>query len=131
MKKILALLAAFVFFAAARFASAQSLPYSNTAGVTATLVAAVPSSAVLTGYNISNPNSATIYVQFFNASTTSGITLGTTAPFFSLAVPPFGVTDGPTTAPVSFSAGIVIAATTTPAGASAPTTAIPLTLFRN
>jgi hypothetical protein len=102
------------------------------ASLSTTLTVAQAAPATMVYWNISNPNSGTIYVQFFDAATTSGITLGTTAPKFWIAVPPTnGVTDGTSVPGIAFQSGVVIAATTTPTGNTAPGTAIPITLGLN
>lgn len=106
--------------------------YSNTAGLSNTLVQAKVGTCIVCGYNFSNSNTGTVFVQFFDSATTSGITLGTTPPKFSLAIPAGGgVTDGLQTFGPGFTEGVVIAATTTAGGSTAPATAIPITLFFN
>ena len=98
---------------------------------TLTVVKAVPVN--LGGYNFSNPNAAIIYIQVFDAAATGAITLGTTTPIASIAIPAYGVTDsGPTfTGGFAFLTGIVVAATTTPTGNTAPTTAINANFYTN
>lgn len=44
----------------------------------------------LTGWRITNPNSSTVYVKFFNAAATSSTTLGTTEPCKEFSVPALG-----------------------------------------
>src|ERR1035437_10211073 len=130
MKYLLCLLL-FVLPAAA-FATVQGASTYANATTTATLVVAQATPGLLCYWNISNPNTGLVYVQFFDANTTAGITLGSTAPKFFIAVPPSnGVTDGVTTPGIAFQSGIVIAVTTTPTGASAPSSAVPLTLATN
>jgi hypothetical protein len=114
------------------FASVQGASTYSNASLTATLVVASASPVALCNYNVSNTNTGTIYVQFFDAATTVGITLGVTAPKFWIAVPSGnGVTDGPYTPPVAFQNGIVIAVTTTPTGSTAPSSSVPVTLTTN
>ena len=128
MKKILALLIAFILPTLAIAASGPNA-YSNTTGLTATTVAAQTVPVMMVGYNIANANSSITYVQFFDASATTGIVLGTTAPIFSIAIPANGVVDGQQA--FAFKHGVVMAATTTASGLTAPSTAVPITLFTN
>ena len=105
--------------------------YAN-AAVTATPVQATTGVAILVGYNLSNTNTATVYVQFFDAATIGAVTLGTTPPKFWLAIPAGGgVTDGLQTFGPGFGLGCVIAVTTTPTGNTAPANAVPSVLFFN
>lgn len=106
-----------------------SSPWSYPGGLTATLVGAKGAPCLLTGYNASNVNSSTVYLQIFDAASTSGITLGSTTPDVVLGIPANGVLDGPQQ--IAFQHGIVIAATTTATGSSAPSSAVPVTLFTN
>lgn len=69
--------------------------------------------------NTANASTATFY-QFFDAASAASVTLGTTAPAFSLAVPGgqganLYLVDG-----VEFFNGICVAQTTTRAGSTAP-----------
>lgn len=130
MKYLVALLLLFVLPAAA-FAVQGATTYSK-ASLTATLVVAQNSSGTLVYWNISNPNTGLVYVQFFDAAATTGITLGTTVPKFWIAVPPGnGVTDGTLVPGIAMQNGFVIAVTTTPTGSAAPSTAVPITLATN
>lgn len=115
---------AFLLLSVALFGAAF---YTAALSSTATLVSAKPRQ--LTGYNIANPNAATVYVQVFDAAATNAVTVGTTSPTFVLAVPGNGVLDGPQLGAVSFASGIVVAATTTATGSTAPSTALSCTLF--
>lgn len=104
---------------------------SATLTSTAVLVTAQtsPSAPFLVSYNISNPNSAIVYVQFFNAATSGAVTVGSTAPLFWVAVPATnGVIDTALVTPIPFSLGIVIACTTTPTGSTAPSSADPISI---
>jgi hypothetical protein len=86
---------------------------------------------LFTGYNISNPNSSTCYLQVYDAASTAGITVGTTAPKFAIAVPSTGVTDGLQVPGAGFANGLVVAWTTTPTGGSAPASNASVTIFKN
>ena len=85
--------------------------------------------SLLVSYNITNNTSSFVYIQFFDVAATSSVTLGTTAPAYVIAVPPYGVTDAFVAAPqFTFYNGIVIAATTTATGNTAPSTAASVSL---
>jgi hypothetical protein len=137
MNKILLLTT--LFFAAAFFAPPGRAAVSGSTMVTKSALTATASVAkaapcILTYWNISNTNSTTVYVQFFDAASTSGITLGTTAPLFWIAIPggsPGGVTDGLAGTGIAFQNGIVVAATTTPTGSTAPSSTVPVVLAVN
>lgn len=80
-------------------------------------------------YNIGNPNSTLAYLQFFDALA-ANVTVGTTPPLMTVAVPAFGgVVDTWPMESVQFKTGIVIAATTTPTGSTNPTSALTLQIF--
>jgi hypothetical protein len=91
-------------------------------------VAVKASAGRLYGYHIQNPNAAGVFVQIFNVAAGS-VVLGTTTPIVSLFVPAGGALDGVFAVPISFSAAISAAATTTPGGAVAPTTPVVGNLF--
>lgn len=101
-------------------------PYLNTA-LSNTKQSVKTSSARLYGYHVFNPGAAVTYLQIFN-KLAADVTVGSTTPDMVLALPstatsPVGV-DGVFEIPISFGTGIVIAATTTPTGSTAPATAI-------
>lgn len=110
-----------------------AVPYSNAAlsgtAVSVKVAPTTPYAAYLQvlHYNVSNTNSTPVYVQFFDALV-ANVTPGTTAPTFFLSVPANGVLDGEFPVPPAFSTALVICVTTTPAGATAPGTAVPITL---
>jgi hypothetical protein len=79
-------------------------------------------------YNIQNPNAAAVFLQFFNAASVGAVTLGTTTPTDWLAIPPSGVLDGFWGYSPMYPAGVVVAATTTPNGATLATTGLPVSL---
>ena len=126
MKKIVALIALFLLPAFAAIPGSRATLVSSLS-TTLTRIAATGSN--LSGYNISNPNAATVYVQIFDAAATGDVTLGSTTPNLSIAVPAFGVTDALPSSGVAFQNGIVIAATTTATGSSAPSTALVANFF--
>ena len=72
------------------------------------------------GWYIYNPNASVAYVQFFNTQA-SGVTLGTTAPVYSLGIPATSAANvAPGSVGISHSTAISIAVTTTRAGSTGP-----------
>lgn len=131
MKTILRLILLSAALCTSAFAAA--VPYAN-AALTSTAVSVKVAPTTPYGsfvqvlhYNVSNTNASVVYVQFFDALV-ANVTPGTTAPTFFLAVPAGGVLDGEFPVPPAFSNAIVICATTTPTGSTAPGTTIPITL---
>jgi hypothetical protein len=132
MKKLLPYLLGVALFAlTANAINIGATAYAN-AALSNSPVLAERGSAVLSGVDISNVSNATIYVQFFDANSISGISVGTTPPLFWLAVPVNAVLDGPSSAVgVGFQNGVVVAATTTPTGSTAPSANIPVVVITN
>jgi len=105
-------------FAQAPVAAAGVLTgYLNPAAIALAVVKAT--SGRLLGYRIHNPNATVAYLQVFNAATTGAVSLGTTTPLEVFPVPATGILDGYVDFSHNYSAGIVIAATTTPTGSTA------------
>lgn len=104
------------------------IPYTNAALGAAALVGAAWRRVHYA--NVQNANAAAVFIQFFNAATAGAVTLGTTVPIFWLAVPSGGILDTGFLAisPGAFPAGVVVAATTTPNGATVVTTPLAVTL---
>lgn len=73
-----------------------------------------------------NPNAAISYIQFFDA-TAANVTLGTTAPYFTIGVAANSTMQG-LIAGRRFATNVCIAATTTATGSSAPASAVQVTL---
>lgn len=72
------------------------------------------------GWYIYNANASVAYVQFFNTQA-SGVTLGTTAPVYSLGIPAGGAANvEPGMVGLAHSTAICIAVTTTRAGSTGP-----------
>lgn len=100
-----------------------SYPYFNSSlSSTATLV--IGARVRLKSIKIRNPNTTEVFVQVFDAVTAASVTVGSTQPKQSFPVIAGDGTNSGLTAeefevPIGFE-GIVIAATTTPAGSSAP-----------
>lgn len=82
----------------------------------------VGSAARLMSYYCSNPNTSKEYVQFFDIS--GAVTLGTSVPKWSIAVPPNDGAANLTRIDLNFANAIKVAATTTATGSSAPATAL-------
>jgi len=101
--------------------------YSNTA-LAATKAVVKASPATLFGWEIHNPAAAITYIQIFN-KLTAAVTVGTTVPDLVLSVPATGVISGTLPVGIDFSVGLVIAATTTAGGLTAPATAAVVALF--
>jgi hypothetical protein len=120
-------------FAAPCASAFQSIVFGN-AALTATTVQLIPapqtgSTVTVNYWNMSNPNAALVYIQFFDVAATTSVTLGTTAPTFYVAVPAFGgVVDTSFVTGFVFKNGVVVACTTTPTGNTAPTSACTITV---
>jgi hypothetical protein len=108
-------------------ALADSTPYFNGA-VEKTLVAVGSGGRVLTDYFIENPDETDkAYLQFFDAASVGDVTLGTTAPKWSI-----GLAEGEKAnlsgLALAFPLGLVIAATATVDGSGAPATSMVVNL---
>jgi hypothetical protein len=104
-------------------------PFFTGALTTAQTVKA--SQANLYGVWVYNPNASTCFLQVFNAASGS-VTLGTTTPIFSFAVPngPSAAISAPgSLAMANFATALSIAATTTATGASTCPTGMVVNLF--
>lgn len=75
-----------------------------------------------------NSNTAAAYVQVFNLASAS-ITLGTTAPTFSLGLPGGGGSNICTDEGIAFSTAITIAVTTTRTGSTGPASTVDYNIF--
>lgn len=114
--------------------SAVTQPVSGTVnqgGVTPILVDALSTTVkgvlasaagVLEDYYCYNPNAAVTYIQIFDIATTGAVTLGTSVPKWSIAIPPASAANLSRLG-LSFASGIQVAATTTAKGSTTPTTA--------
>jgi len=97
-----------------------------------TTVAAVVSSAAAKfgGYMFLNLNATPAYIQVFNVATSGAVTLGTTTPTFVIPLPANSTAANGAganlelTVGIPMSAGIQVAATTTPTGATTVTTGL-------
>lgn len=86
------------------------------------------SSGVLGGYMIGNSNTSWAYVQVWDIASAS-ITVGSTSPTYVLSIPPGGAANLELTCGIAHATAINVAATTTPTGSTAPTTALTCTFF--
>ena len=83
--------------------------------------------------NVYNPNSNVVFLQYFDAASTSAVTLGTTKPLFSFAIPPSSSGSSgllsesyPSDCRPSFKLGVVVAITATQTGSGSPGSACQL-----
>ena len=98
-------------------------------GATKTDIGTANTAGNVGGWYIYNPNSSVAYVQFFNAQA-SAVTLGTTAPVYSLGIPATSAANiAPGMVGISHSTAISIAITTTRAGSTGPSSTVDYNLF--
>jgi hypothetical protein len=103
------------------------LSYSwNSIKATATSIKA--SAGQVYGWYIYNSNSTAVYVQFFNTASGS-VTLGTTTPVYSLGIPATAGANVMVPHGIAHSTAIVVAATTTATGSTAPTNNVDINIF--
>lgn len=98
--------------------------YRNNA-VTNTKILIRAGTCSIKGWIVNNPNAAESFLQIHDAATTGDVTLGTTVPVLPIKVGANGsvvITEHDYQIP--FSLGMVIAATTTEGGSSAPVTPV-------
>lgn len=99
--------------------------------LTSTAQAIKASAGLLYGWYIYNPNTATVFVQFYNTAAAS-VTVGTTNPLFMFTIPPLSAVNQMNALGITFSnAGFSWAATSTAGGSGAPTTALDAVAFYN
>lgn len=98
-------------------------------GLTNTVVQIVSvQPASIGAVSIYNASAAVGYLQVFDASSPSAVTLGTTVPNWVIAVPTLATVSLTCTDPARFEKGIQIAFTTTATGSSAPSVAADVAL---
>lgn len=110
---------------AAKLGLAQPYDYrvSSNPALTNSAVVVKASPGPVLWYQCYNPNATVAYLQVFDSA--GSVTVGTTTPARSFAVAPLSTTGPqPPSPPLSGSAGLQIAATTTPTGGTAPGTAL-------
>lgn len=83
----------------------------------------------LNGWYLFNSNATTVYLQIFDAHSDSEIILGQTTPLLSLGIPAGSAANVLVDCIRDFVKGLVIAATTTRAGAVAPALTVDFNLF--
>lgn len=81
------------------------------------------------GYFIYNPNSSVAYVQVYDAAAVADVTVGTTPPILRFGIPATAGANLELKRGRNITNGIVIAATTTPTGSSAPSTGLEPTVY--
>lgn len=95
----------------------------------ATAQAAKGSAGNVYGWYIYNPEAAVSFVHFYDVASGS-VTVGTTNPKFTLAIPAGAAANiPPVMAVANFATAITVAATTTAGGNTAPSTGVSLVLF--
>jgi len=82
------------------------------------------------GWYFYNPNASVAYVQFFNAAAAS-VTLGTTAPVYSLGIPATSGANVMSDIGIPHSTAICIAVTTTRAGSTGPGSTVDYNIYYN
>lgn len=100
--------------------------FSGSIGATKTVIKSVASQ--LYGYDLYNPNTSVAYVQFFNVATGS-VTLGTTVPDVSIAIPPGAGRNVWLDGGVAFGTAMTIAVTTTRTGSTGPSSTVDYNLW--
>lgn len=101
-------------------------PFQNAAVIAPTLVKGA--AGRILQYRIFNPNTVPAYLNVYNVATAAGVTVGTTPVLEWYPIPAGAVLDGDHDFSFNYSTGIVIAATTTPGGATASATGLVVTL---
>jgi hypothetical protein len=126
----LALIAALLLAFPAHASNIQSNVYSAPGGTANALLTNSAVSVVSGQHNLQtiilyNPNASVEYIQLFDALA-ANVTVGTTVPKMVVPIPASSTIDLPieNSAQITFFTGIVVAATTTATGASAPGTGI-------
>jgi hypothetical protein len=97
-------------------------------GATVTNIGTANTAGAVNGWYIYNPNNSVAYVQFFNLQASS-VTLGTTAPYYSIGVPALSAANLLTSTGILHSTAISIAATTTRSGSTGPGTTVDVNIF--
>jgi hypothetical protein len=98
--------------------------FSTSAGIAQLSVVKSTGNANLYGYQLFNPAGVQQYLQVFNASATSAVTLGTTVASKIIGIPATGGGNVALTIPDTFTQGIVVAVTSTAGGNTAGASAM-------
>lgn len=101
--------------------------FSNTA-LSNTKTAVKASAGKVYGWMVHNPSAATAFIQVWNVAIGS-ITVGTTAPTWTIPLPAGASANVMSARGVTHSTEINVAATTTATGSTAPATALVVTIF--
>lgn len=99
-----------------------------TGSITNTATSLKASAGQVYGWYIYNPNASAVYVQFFNTLVGS-VTVGTTAPVYSIGIPATSGANVFNAIGIAHSTAIVIAITTTRAGSTAPGSSVDYNVF--
>lgn len=83
----------------------------------------------LRGWYIFNEDTVENFIQLFDAPNAGAVTVGTTVPKLSFGIPPGAAANILASEGIPFTEGIVIAATTTPTGNTAPANPLDVNLF--
>lgn len=100
--------------------------FTGSVGSTATQVKSI--GGQIYGWHFHNPNAAISYVQFFNTAVGS-VTVGTTPPIYSIGIPANGTSQVELPMGLPHSTAIVVAATTTRTGGTAPGSTVDVNVF--
>lgn len=114
------------FRAALGTATSGGVSSYTRSGLSTTVQTVKSSAGLVYGWVIYNPNTSVAYVQVFN---TTSVTLGTTAPLYSIPVPASQQVSAFNPVGITHSTAIAIAATTTMSGSTAPTTGLDVNFF--
>jgi hypothetical protein len=101
-----------------------------TGSITNTATAIKAAAGQVYGWYFYNPNASVAYVQFFNTAAAS-VTLGTTAPVYSLGIPATSGANVMLETGIAHSTAIAIGITTTRAGSTAPASSVDYNVFYN
>lgn len=93
-------------------------------GLSTTVKTVKASAGMLAWYNCGNTNAAPVFIQAFDVAGATTVTLGTTVPSFTLALPTSSAIHGNLALPANFFKGLKVAATTTATGSTAPGAAV-------
>jgi hypothetical protein len=99
-----------------------------TGSITNTATSLKASAGQVYGWYFYNPNATVAYVQFFNTLVGS-VTVGTTAPVYSLGIPATSGANVELSNGIAHSTAIVIAITTTRAGSTAPGSSVDYNIY--
>lgn len=87
-----------------------------------------PAPGIVAGWYIYNPNPSIAYVQFFNLQA-SAVSLGSTAPFYSIGIPGFSAANLMSPTGITHNIAISIAVTTTRAGSTNVASTVDYNIF--